>query len=178
MPFLKEPNTEPIAGYRLVEFLGRGGFGEVWKCEAPGGLFKAIKFVRGNLEAADVEGLQVEQEWKALQLVKTIRHPFLLGIDRLEVVDGELLVVMELADGNLADAFAQAREAGLPGIPRSELLAYLREAAEALDVINIQHHLQHVDVKPANLFLVNRHVKVGDFGLLSRLCDSTDAKTS
>src|SRR5438067_1267215 len=150
MPFIKEPNTEPIAGYRLVEFLGRGGFGEVWKCEAPGGLFKAIKFVRGNLDAVDIESLPVEQEWKALQLVKRIRHPFLLGIDRLELAEGELLVVMELADRNLADALMKARKAGLPGIPRSELLAYLREAAEALDVINLQHHLQHLDVKPGN----------------------------
>jgi serine/threonine protein kinase len=175
MPFVKEPNTEPIAGYRLVESLGRGGFGEVWKCEAPGGLIKAIKFVRGDLHAAlDAEGLPVEQEWKALQLVKTIRHPFLLGIDRLELLGGELIVVMELADRSLADAFRECLDAGLVGIPRAELLSYLREAAEALDVINLQHHLQHLDVKPANLFLVNRHVKLGDFGLLSRLCDAKE----
>ena len=41
MPVRIEPNTEPIAGYRLIERLGGGGFGEVWKCEAPGGIFKA-----------------------------------------------------------------------------------------------------------------------------------------
>ncbi len=174
MPLLNEPDAEPIPGYRLLEFLGRGGFGEVWKCEAPGGLVKAIKIVRGNVQALDGERLPVEQEWKALQLVKTIRHPFLLGIDRLEVLDGELVVVMELADSSLADAFRQRREAGLAGIPRAELLAYLREAAEALDVINLQHRLQHLDVKPANLFLVHRHVKVGDFGLLSRLCAANE----
>jgi serine/threonine protein kinase len=173
MPALKEPTAEPIPGYPLIEFLGRGGFGEVWKCEAPGGVFKAIKFVHGEQKPLEISQTPSGQEWKALQLVKRIRHPFLLGIDRLEEIDGELIVVMELADDSLAETFRDCRAIGLPGIPRAELLAYLREAAEALDVLNLAHQLQHLDVKPANLFLVNRHVKVGDFGLLTCLGDST-----
>jgi len=44
----------------VTEFLGRGGFGEVWKCEAPGGLFKAIKFVYGNLNSLDIEGASLK----------------------------------------------------------------------------------------------------------------------
>ena len=42
---VKEANAEPIPGYRLIEPLGSGGFGEAWSCEAPGGIHKAIKFV-------------------------------------------------------------------------------------------------------------------------------------
>lgn len=159
-------NVEPIPGYRLTERLGTGGFGEVWKCQAPGGLLKAIKFVHGNLHHANPDS-RVEQEWQALNRVKAIRHPFLLSMDRLEIIDGQLLIVMELADKSLRDLFREYQAAGLPGIPREELLGYLREAAEVLDLMNLHHQLQHLDIKPDNLFLVGNHIKVADFGLVT-----------
>src|SRR6185436_14285973 len=43
MSLVIDANAEPIPGYRLIERIGGGGFGEVWKAEAPGGLHKAIK---------------------------------------------------------------------------------------------------------------------------------------
>src|SRR5438105_14203501 len=169
MTFIREPNAEPVKGYRLIEPLGSGGFGEVWKCEAPGGLYKAIKFVFGNLNSLDVDGARAEQELKALSRVKEVRHPFVLSMERIEVVEGELVIVMELADRNLHDAFEQCLTAGLVGIPRDTLLGYVRDAAEALDHMNEQHNLQHLDIKPRNLFLVSNRVKVADFGLVKHL---------
>ena len=169
MSFLREPDEEPIPGYRLIEPLGSGGFGEAWKCEAPGGLFKAIKFVFGNLNSLDVDGVRAEQELKALNRVKEVRHPFVLSMDRIEVVDGELVIVMELADSSLHDAFQECQSAGLIGIPRDTLLRYIRDAAEGLDHMNEKHNLQHLDIKPRNLFLVSDRVKVGDFGLVKHL---------
>jgi serine/threonine protein kinase len=163
----KEPGAEPIPGYRLVSPLGRGGFGVVWKCEAPGGLAKAMKFVQGGLDSLDDEVAPADEELRALQLVKAIRHPFLLSLERVELVGGELVIVMELADQSLQDVLEEHQRAGRPGIPRERLLGYMREAAEALDVMNVQHGLQHLDIKPGNLFLVSHHIKVADFGLVN-----------
>jgi eukaryotic-like serine/threonine-protein kinase len=167
--YTKIPGTEPIPGYVLLEPLGRGGFGEVWKCEAPGGLLKAVKFVSGDPEASMLGGHHLRREFEAFQQIKSIRHPFLLSLERVELLDGELVMVMELADRQLGDRFNECRLQGLPGIPRDELLGYLEDAAEALDVIGTQYGLQHLDVKPANLFLTAGHVQVGDYGLVSKL---------
>lgn len=166
--FCHSPDMEPIPGYRLLVPLGRGGFGEVWKCEAPGGLLKAIKFVSGGLHALD-DNAPAEEELRAIQRVKAIRHPFLLSIERVERISNELIIVMELADRNLGDLLRAEREAGRTGIPRERLIGYMREAAEALDVLNDQHGLQHLDIKPQNLFLFSNHIKIGDFGLVSSL---------
>ncbi|MBM4071091.1 MAG: hypothetical protein FJ271_19415 [Planctomycetes bacterium] len=169
MNSLRDPNTEPIAGYRLIEPIGSGGFGEVWKCEAPGGIFKAIKFVYGNLNSVDVDAVRAEQELKALNRIKEVRHPFICSLDRIESVNGELIIVMELADRTLHDMYVECQAAGLIGIPRDNLLRYMRDAAEALDFMNGKHNLQHLDVKPRNLFLIGDRVKVADFGLVRHL---------
>jgi serine/threonine protein kinase len=176
MPLRIEPNAEPIPGYRLIERLGGGGFGEVWKAEVPGGLFKAIKFVYGELTAGgesvafeDPDGSRAKQELKSLNRVKSVHHPYILSLERFEVIEGQLVIVMELADRTLWDRFKECRSQGLPGIPRDELLGYIQETAEALDLMNSQFQLQHLDIKPQNIFLVFNHVKVADFGLVKDL---------
>jgi hypothetical protein len=169
MTWIREANAEPIPGYRLIEPLGSGGFGEVWKCEAPGGLFKAIKFVFGSLNSVDTDGVRAEQEFKALQRIKEVRHPFVCSVERIDFVDGELIIVMELAERTLHDMYQEYQAAGMIGIPGDDLLRYMRDAAEALDFMNEKHNLQHLDVKPRNLFLVGDRVKVADFGLVKHL---------
>jgi eukaryotic-like serine/threonine-protein kinase len=169
MSFVREPNAEPIPGYSLIEPLGSGGFGEAWKCLAPGGIEKAIKFVFGKINSPDVDGARADQELKALNRVKEVRHPFVLQMDLIKVVDHELVIVMELADKSLHDAYQECLSAGLVGIPRDTLLRYIRDAAEALDHMNEKHSLQHLDIKPRNLFLVSDRVKVADFGLVKHL---------
>lgn len=167
--YAKKPGMEPLPGYVLIEPLGKGGFGEVWKCEAPGGLLKAVKFVHGSVNGASSDNVKLRQELEAFQQVKAIRHPFLLCLERVELVERELVIVMGLADSHLGERLEECQRSGLQGIPREELLGYLLEAAEALDVINEKYGLQHLDVKPENLLLTAGHVQVGDYGLVSKL---------
>ena len=85
MSLISLRGAEPIAGYSVTERLGAGGYGEVWKVEAPGGLQKAIKFIYGYLNEE-----KASRELKALNRIKQVRHPFLLSLERIEVVDGQL----------------------------------------------------------------------------------------
>jgi hypothetical protein len=90
-------------------------------------------------------------------------------LERIEIVDGQLVVVTELADMSLKARFEECRAQGTPGIPRDELLVYMGDAADALDYMRESHGLQHLDVKPENLLITSGRVKVADFGLVKSL---------
>jgi eukaryotic-like serine/threonine-protein kinase len=163
---VSEAQSHPptIPGYTLVSRLGAGGYGEVWLAHASGGLTKAVKIIYGSFNDR-----RAELELRSLHKIKAVRHPFLLSLERIEVVENRLIIVTELADSSLKDRYDECRRAGMPGIPRDELLRYLRDAADALDYLGERHSLQHLDVKPENLLLVGGHIKVADFGLVKEV---------
>ncbi len=168
-PLTLSAGAKPIPNYTLLRQLGRGAFGEVWEAAGPGGVLVAMKFIRLADKAADAEK-------RALKLLQGLRHPNLLALHGVWGEGGYLVVAMELADGTLLDRLTEAVAQGHPGIPRAELLQYMRQAAAALDYLNGQG-VQHRDVKPANLLLVGGGVKVADFGL-AKFLDKTMATAS
>jgi serine/threonine protein kinase len=150
-----------LPGYEITRLIGQGGSGKVYEAAAPGGFLKAVKVVR-----LDPHNPLTEREINGLRVVRQIRHPYLVSIDRLDIEPNRITLVMELAEGSLRDLFKKYENLGELGIPRDELLSLLVEAAEALDVLNIKYRLQHLDIKPENLFLIADHLKVGDYGLV------------
>jgi serine/threonine protein kinase/formylglycine-generating enzyme required for sulfatase activity len=146
-------------GYRLLEGLGSGSFGEVWRAEAPGGVPVAVKIIFRPLDSQEAQ-----RELKSLDLIKTFNHPFLLKLNACWAANNRLHIAMELAESNLSRRLKASVAAGERGIPVAELLAYTRQAAEALDYAHARHVL-HRDIKPDNILLTAGYVKVADFGL-------------
>ncbi len=159
-------NLPVVGGYTLRKRIGSGGSGEVWHATAPDGRDKAVKIIFGCLDER-----RAAQELKALNRVRALRHEFLLALESIELIDGRVIIVTEMADGSLKDRFEACQAAGLVGVPRDELMQYLFETAEALDYLERDHGLQHLDVKPENLLLLGGHIRVADFGLLKDMSE-------
>lgn len=155
--------------YEMVRELGRGQYGEVWLArKKPSGIERAVKIL---LQAADRDA--GERELRSLELIKNLRHPYLLATEDFWIAHNRLYVVMELADGSLRGRLKERQAEGHAGIPEVELLGYMREAAEGLDHLH-ERKIVHRDVKPDNILLLHGHSKVADFGL-ARGHDAVDA---
>lgn len=191
---------EVVPGFRLSGFLGRGGFGQVWRCLAPGGAELALKIIDLDRE----EGLR---EYRALRLVKRIRHANLVPVvacwlrdSEGQVLEGlaesdyptecfrgtlsvgrpaELVIAMSLGEKNLLDRLHECQALGQQGIPPAELFDYLEDAARGLDFLNSPRHdlgngpvaIQHCDIKPQNILIGGAAAQVCDFGLARVLSD-------
>ncbi|QDU19715.1 protein kinase domain-containing protein [Urbifossiella limnaea] len=156
--------------YELVRQLGRGTFGEVWLARKnPSGIEKAVKVLH---QPADQD--TAKRELKSLELIKNLRHPYLLATEDFWVGGNKLYIVTELADGTLRGRMKECIAEGRPGIPLDELLVYLHESAEGLDYLH-QKQITHRDVKPDNILVVNRHAKVADFGLVRHQAAAVEA---
>ena len=192
-----ETGAEPIVGYRLVDLLGRGLFGEVWIAdELATGRVVAVKLVGLTFSGGSVA------DFRVLARLTALSHPNLVPVYAARLKDKagreldlgqaelarqrgelrELVVVMGLAEKSLAARLQEVNPEGTlgddrQGLPVEELVRYMEGAARGIDYLNQPDHgagpgdgpIRHCDVNPRNMLVAGGEVRVGDAGLAALL---------